>query len=230
MIRLEQANVRAIIFDYDGVLAHSVDNSSGAVLYNLYRAQSADDPLHMRKVYELLKNRELGSADWISELKEKAGIDINDRKILKEISDRLFRISKFTQARFCWVERVIPPLAERVPLAICSNNCRKAVEYAMSTLLEHFSAIVTYEDVKKLKPDREGLLLISKILGVPPEETLFVGDSMEDVFAGNAAGMLMACPTWSLKGRFGHYPKKGNSIIELSNPELLLRLVSKIKK
>lgn len=56
-------------------------------------------------------------------------------------------------------------------------------------LKHHFNAIVTARDVRRRKPDPEGLLLCARRLDVEPRETVYVGDSVVDVQAARAAGM-----------------------------------------
>ncbi len=57
-------------------------------------------------------------------------------------------------------------------------------------LLDRFEAIVTGRDVKRPKPDPEGLLKAAAALDVDPAEMAYVGDTPMDVGAARAAGMF----------------------------------------
>jgi HAD superfamily hydrolase (TIGR01509 family) len=52
-----------------------------------------------------------------------------------------------------------------------------------------FDAIIGREDVKRRKPHPEVVLRCLETLGINPDEAVYVGDSMVDIQAGNAAGL-----------------------------------------
>lgn len=74
-------------------------------------------------------------------------------------------------------------------LALLTNNSRKATLDALQrfNLSSFFAEIIAREDVKKMKPDKEGLELILKRLSLKREETVFVGDSWVDGVAAKKA-------------------------------------------
>jgi HAD superfamily hydrolase (TIGR01509 family) len=59
-----------------------------------------------------------------------------------------------------------------------------------------FAVVVTEDDVRHPKPDPEGLLRAIEALGVRPEETVYIGDSVTDVEAARAAGLRAAAALW----------------------------------
>ncbi len=78
-----------------------------------------------------------------------------------------------------------------LPAAICSANSRRALEAAVERfgLRGRFAVIVGREDVRRTKPDPEGIILILSRLGCPPGSALFIGDRDVDARAGEAAGV-----------------------------------------
>jgi len=83
-------------------------------------------------------------------------------------------------------------------LAICTNRST-SMEAILEQfdLVEIFDCVVTALDVKKPKPDPEGLLLVLKTLDASPEEALYIGDSPLDEEASRLAGIPFAayrCP------------------------------------
>jgi len=75
-----------------------------------------------------------------------------------------------------------------VKMGLVTNTSKKAVDmvFSLHGLGKYFDVVVTREDVRKLKPDPEGVLLVLKRLG---EESFFmVGDSVFDALAAEKAG------------------------------------------
>jgi len=79
----------------------------------------------------------------------------------------------------------------QVPVALVTRNTTSAVNAFFSLLGEEwrplFSQILTRE-YRYIKPDKRLLLDVAKVWGLPPNSLLMVGDSIEDVECGNAAG------------------------------------------
>lgn len=55
-------------------------------------------------------------------------------------------------------------------------------------IMKYFTKIIGPESVSKMKPDPEGLFVCIEAMAVKPEETVMVGDSYTDIQAGKAAG------------------------------------------
>jgi 2-phosphoglycolate phosphatase len=68
-------------------------------------------------------------------------------------------------------------------------------------LLEHFSVVVTEDDVVELKPAPEPVLKVAEALAVDPREILVVGDSHVDMGAARAAGAGRGAAVWGFPGR-----------------------------
>jgi HAD superfamily hydrolase (TIGR01549 family) len=80
-----------------------------------------------------------------------------------------------------------------VQIALVSNVGSKALHAALKKFsLEHFSCVISRNDVRLLKPDAEGLRKAMNIMGAEGHETLFVGDSISDVRAAIKAGIDVA--------------------------------------
>lgn len=61
-----------------------------------------------------------------------------------------------------------------------------------------FDVIITPDDTEKAKPDPEPIICGCQKLGVSPEETLYVGDSIFDMQAGKSAGTQLCAVKYSL--------------------------------
>ena len=77
-----------------------------------------------------------------------------------------------------------------VPVAVCSLNCEEACRLALEEhgILEAVTVVVGRDTVTNSKPHPEPLLEAVAGLGVEPERTLFVGDSVTDERTAQRAG------------------------------------------
>jgi HAD superfamily hydrolase (TIGR01509 family) len=81
-------------------------------------------------------------------------------------------------------------------------------------LLGHFSVLVTYDDVKKIRPDPEAMRLTMKKLGISEKDRcLYIGDSITDIKFARNAGVKIACMTT------GGQPKE---MLEKEKPDYLI--------
>lgn len=75
-------------------------------------------------------------------------------------------------------------------VSVLSINSREAVQRALEDngLADLVIHIVGREDVRRIKPDPEGMLVLAERHGVEPEAMLFVGDKDGDRECADAAG------------------------------------------
>jgi HAD superfamily hydrolase (TIGR01549 family) len=100
---------------------------------------------------------------------------------------------------------------KEIPLAIVTDP---ASNYAIPQLeklniKEYFNPIITLSDTKGVneKPDPRGLILCAEQMGIPKEKTVYIGDSTNDLYAAERAGMDFI---WMNRGEHRIYtnPKK----------------------
>jgi HAD superfamily hydrolase (TIGR01509 family) len=68
-------------------------------------------------------------------------------------------------------------------------------------LKKHLSVVVTEDDVSRMKPDPEPVLMAANALRVDPGELLMVGDNPTDMHAARAAGAAAGAAVWGFYGR-----------------------------
>jgi phosphoglycolate phosphatase-like HAD superfamily hydrolase len=85
-----------------------------------------------------------------------------------------------------WLDR----RAAATPVSVLSLNSRRAVQKALDShgLSERVAHIVGREDVRRVKPDPEGMLVLAERHGVDPAAILFVGDKDGDRECAERAG------------------------------------------
>jgi len=90
-----------------------------------------------------------------------------------------------------------------VRLAVFTGKGRRTAAITLEELgiAHYFEMVVTGNDVVRYKPDPEGISRILSAFGVPPAETIMVGDSMADVRASRQAGVAVAAVLWDAYDR-----------------------------
>ena len=89
-------------------------------------------------------------------------------------------------------------------------------------LLKHFAAVVTEDDVSRLKPDPEPIRMTAKAMGVDCDKLLVVGDNPTDIEAARAAGAFGAAAVWGFYG-----PKAAaDADFAFNQPSDLLKIVA----
>ena len=110
--------------------------------------------------------------------------------------------------------------AARFELNLFTGRTRQefAFTFAKWPGTHHFRTIVTMDDVKRMKPDPEGLY---KILGDrDPAKALYIGDNIDDALAARAAGVLFAA---IISAGEHHYRRRAARFRELGAVALLPR-------
>jgi len=81
-----------------------------------------------------------------------------------------------------------------IKLAVFSGNSSEVLEKSLKALKirQYFHAVVSADDVKKMKPDPEGLLKALSSLNLQKSEAIYVGDALNDVKSAKAAGVKVA--------------------------------------
>jgi HAD superfamily hydrolase (TIGR01509 family) len=185
--------MRAVIFDFDGVLVNS-------------------EPLHFRALHEAL----LGEGIAISEeeyLREYVAYDDHgsirialERHGRPRSPERIGAVAALKAAAFEQLLADVPfypgarelvrGLAAEMPVAIASGARREEIERILRAggLREAFSAVVGADDVARTKPHPEPYLAAHALIaplapGLAPAECLVFEDTLPGIAAGRAAGM-----------------------------------------
>ncbi len=86
--------------------------------------------------------------------------------------------------------------ANQLPWGIVTNKRRRFCAPLLAALNIKAGCCICPDDVRKTKPDPEGLQLAAKNLRVLAEDCLYVGDHVRDIEAGRNAGMKTAVACW----------------------------------
>ncbi len=195
MTRLEQlfdgALPRLVMFDLDGTLMDSVPDLAAAVDSML--AQLGRAPAGIERVRDWVGN---GSRVLVRRALagsyEHAGIDEDETDAALALFMQAYADSHALTSVYPGVRECLDWLAARdVALAVITN---KPAQFVAPLLEEkglggYFGWLVGGDTLPQQKPDPAALFWVMEKAGATPAESLFVGDSRNDVRAADAAGV-----------------------------------------
>lgn len=188
--------LRAIIFDFDGVIVDTERFHFRALQRVLEEEQIPLTWEEYTQTYLAMDDKNCFHA-----ILSRHGREVTPHKI-KNLTGRkaslFFGDAADAVALFPGVKRFIHQAAQKNPLAIASGALREEIEFILAKvdLREYFPVVVAAEDVEKGKPDPEAYVTALARLnrlgsGKPlgPSECLVIEDSRHGVAAATAAGM-----------------------------------------
>jgi phosphoglycolate phosphatase len=179
--------MKLLIFDLDGTLIDSLADLAGAT--NHVRARWSLPPLSMQEVRTLVGQgaRRLveRALPGLPEAEVEEGLALFLRYNNDHIADRT--------VVYPGVEETLRALADGgFILTIASNKtevlCRRVL--AALCIEGFFAAVLGADSVKERKPSPEPILKLMADFSASPSETAMIGDSINDIAAGTAAGTL----------------------------------------
>jgi len=176
-------DIKAVLFDLDGVLVNSYD-----AWFRLFN----DTLLHFG--YRAVTKKEF-SREWGKSTKEDVKYFM-PRQTVPEVRDyyskafpRFIRYVKVTPG----VARVLAVLKKRGYRLGCVTNSHKDITRQMirqAGIGRYFDLVICADEVRRPKPAPDMLNKAMKTLGLRPCETVFVGDTKTDLTAGRQARCL----------------------------------------
>ena len=167
--------LRAVIFDFDGTLTHP-----GALDFAAIKREVECPPDQF--VLEWILALPAGAVrDAAAATLERFELEAADASAPNEGAEEL--VYRLRDAGLA--------------VAVLTRNGRRAVERALrrfpTLTMADFDVVVTRDDGDLApKPAPDGVLHAAAAMGVPPEQTLVVGDFLLDMHAGRAAGAVTA--------------------------------------
>ncbi|MCC3859702.1 HAD family hydrolase [Pseudemcibacter aquimaris] len=81
---------------------------------------------------------------------------------------------------------------QNIPLAICTNKNIQLTHALLDdfNIKHYFDAVTCGDSFSYKKPDPRHLFSTCELMNADPNEAIMVGDSINDILAGNSAGML----------------------------------------
>lgn len=197
---------KIVIFDVDGVLVDVRDSYHRTIVETVRHftgRRVTRSQIHRWKNRSGYNDDWKLTVDWIRSLGRRVRYGEVTRKF-----QQLYRGEKFDGyiARERWLvsPAQLRRLAGRAELAIFTGRPRREVLHTLRKfgVRAYFRRIVALQDVKRSKPDPEGLLRI--LNGRNPRSAVYVGDNIDDALAAHRAGIafLGVLPPGSAARRF----------------------------
>ena len=181
--------IRAIVFDFDGVIADS-------------------EPLHLRALQEVIAplgidvttaeyyERYLGYDDvgTFRAIGESKGTELSDAQIASLIASKSVVYQSLVAAGgvlYPGAAECVEKLAANYPLGIASGALRHEIEAILrgGALDRHFRFIVASGETATGKPAPDPYLKAASLHGLPPESCVAIEDSKWGIESASAAGM-----------------------------------------
>lgn len=189
--------VSAVFFDLDGTLVDSLQDLTNAVNHML---QSLGKPLlTLAEVRQLVGK---GARNLVQRALQ--------TEIPGQIEDGLRLFTTFNEQHIADCSRLYPGVLELLQ-QLASHNIRMTVisnkNEALSRLIlkvleieAMFERIAGGDTFPEMKPSPLPLLEVTQELGLRPEHVIMVGDSINDIQAGNTAGITTIGCSWGYGG------------------------------
>ncbi len=183
--------MKAIIFDLDGTLVydeHRPEETRAALIADLSSVGFDTSSMNPHQPVQSIMDQaysqigDTGVKVTMQELRERQS-HVLDEFDMKAYSKSAIKPGAAT---------VVAGLkASGFLLGLFTNSGAKVTRLAVEkyNLQSYFDAIVTRDDVEKMKPDGEGLRKMIQLLNVEAEEAVYVGDSWVDVVAAREGGV-----------------------------------------
>lgn len=177
--------ITAALFDLDGTLVETHIDFPAMTRAMDEMAREAGVPADVVEGLDIL-GVAYASAAWL---------DGNARDG-KEFSAKAFAALEELEVQGCRNPTAIPKAASTlselrrrgVKIAIVTRNCRRVSTRLVEEFALAHDALLTRDDVPRVKPDPDHLHRALEILGVPAGESMMVGDHWMDARAGIDAG------------------------------------------
>ncbi len=220
--KVQERDVRALLFDLDGTLVDSDDALVERWSRRLGQVPLLNRLYHSRQLARWLVMALETPANNLITLLDILGLD----KRFFQASEWLRLVSRQGRVKQCAVDgtvRLVRELSERYELAITTTRNREDSQafIAQFGLDDCFKAIVTRQDVRRLKPHPEPVRNAAKQLGYAPEQCVVIGDTTVDIQAGKRAGAL----TVGVLCGFGERPE-----LERLEPDLVLETTTQLRE
>lgn len=179
--------MKAFIFDMDGVIINSEPHHVEVEIATAkrYGATITEE--------DLAEYTGMVSEDMWGRVKEKHGLSGEIREILEHAhSEKLKRLKESDLTPIKGIPELMQRLSERnIPMAVASSSPRGYIEAVLQkfNIEDHFTSIISGEEVEQGKPAPDIYLETASVLGVDPAECVVLEDSHNGARAAKAAGM-----------------------------------------
>lgn len=214
--------IKAAIFDLDGTLLNTLPDL--VVVTNTALANAGMPPRTEREILGFVGN-------GVKSLISQAVPEGTSPEELTKVYDEWCRLhhelgTRLTEPYPGVVEMLEALKARGVALGVLSNKFDDGVQEVVAQYLPGYFTVVHGESAEiPRKPDPTGLRRSIAELGVAPEETLYAGDSPNDVRTAHAAGAFPVAVAWGYHAEEDFQAPGAEPTLMAHQPQDILALV-----
>ncbi len=183
--------IRAVIFDLDGVLVDSEQ------VWDAARRQLAEDSGGRWSESATQDMMGMSSTEWSRYMHEELGVKLPPEEISAAVVKRMEELYREHLPLIPGACKAVERVAARWPLGLASSANRPVIEVVLelSGLGDFFETTVSSEEVARGKPAPDVYLEAARRLRVDPALCAAVEDSSSGILSAHAAGMrVVAIP------------------------------------
>ena len=210
-------NVKAIIFDFDGVINNGVE-----VHYDFYRdlckSHNIEPPFSSKEEFR----------EWVDPLDyrtnyQNLGISLKDprnipyKEYIKQTGIPLVK----------GIREIIEKLSKKYVLAIVSMNHKEIIEHQLEDygIMKFFRVVMGNGDVFKIKPHPQALLKCLEKLKLDNRDVIYIGDMVSDIETARNAKAKIISVTWGWSSK--EELRKAQPDFVVDNPKELYSIVER---
>ena len=215
-------NIKCILFDLDGTLADTSKDMCNAL--NNVLVSNKFKIVNCTELKTHISKGALGVIEYASVVNGRP-IDSSllRAEFLQEYSNNCFKYTKLVSGMRKLIDHI---KYKSMAWGIVTNKHSKFVKKILKGLEldTEINCLITGDMVSEPKPNPEGLIEASKVVGVDSSECIYVGDDERDIIAGKSAGMLTIAADFGFIHR-DHTAELWQADKIIKNPSELINLL-----
>ena len=181
----------AVLFDVDGTLVDSAPDMCRAL--NLALRDVGRPPVQVSDIYDMIGGIGRGKiTDQVIALTGGPKEVCDEAEIFTGFRNYYFSDLLFLTRPYPLIPDLLADLhSKNIKMAACTNKNEKSAREMLEQIgwADYFPVILGGDSLSTRKPEPEMLLHAAERLGVLPQNSLMVGDTISDTLAANRAGM-----------------------------------------
>jgi HAD superfamily phosphatase len=181
---------KLVIFDVDGVLLDVRGSFHKSIIETIHfftDQRPTDGEIHQWKNQSGYNDDWRLTTDWIASFGKPIPYAKVKARFLKFYWGTKDQPGNVTREKWLVTHARLERWSQRAELALFTGRTQRELRHSLerSHVNSLFSRAVTIDDVKKGKPDPEGLRLL--LDGAPPRDAVYLGDNIDDALAAKRA-------------------------------------------